>query len=188
VTTLVTVENMAVSGDPLNYKLMTEDALRGVVRQALTIAGQRGLAGQHHFYLTFRTTHPGVQMPDHLRERHPEEMTIVLQHQFWGLDISPELFSVTLSFNGQHERLTVPFLAISAFVDPSEQFGLQFSVAEAEGGAVSALPGKSTARPLAPVPASDSDPAPAAAQAETDAEPARVVTLDSFRKSDARKK
>jgi hypothetical protein len=186
---------MAVSGDPLNYKLMTEDALRGVVRQALTIAGSRGLTGQHHFYLTFRTTHPGVHIPDHLRERHPEEMTIVLQHQFWGLEVTPEMFSVTLSFNGQHERLTVPFLAISAFVDPSEQFGLQFSVAETEGAAtstVTALAGKASVPSIAKAPAGDGNaatPQPATASSgETDEEPSRVVALDAFRKSDARKK
>src|SRR3954462_1722081 len=114
---------------------MTEEALRGVVRQALTVAATRGLPGQHHFYLTFRTTYPGVHMGDHLRQRHPEEMTIVLQHQFWGLDISPEEFSVTLSFNGQPERLTVPMGALSAFVAPSVQFGLQFSVVDGEAGA-----------------------------------------------------
>src|SRR5581483_2656542 len=109
---------------------MTEEALRGVVRQALAVASERGLPGQHHFYLTFRTAHPGVRLADHLRQRHPDEMTIVLQHQFWGLEIGRDEFSVTLSFNGQHERLTIPFAAISAFVDPSVQFGLQFSVTE----------------------------------------------------------
>jgi hypothetical protein len=178
---------MAVSGDPLNYQVMTEDALRGVVRQALIVAATRGLTGQHHFYLTFRTTHPGVHMPDHLRERHPEEMTIVLQHQFWGLDVATDMFSVTLSFNGHHERLTVPFLAISAFVDPSVQFGLQFSVADTAGAvqAVPALPGK------AGVPAIGADaasPSAAASPGETEAGPGRVVALDAFRKSDARKK
>jgi hypothetical protein len=182
---------MAVSGDPLNYQLMTEDALRGVVRQALIVAATRGLTGQHHFYLTFRTTHPGVHMPDHLRERHPEEMTIVLQHQFWGLDVEADLFSVTLSFNGQHERLTVPYLAISAFVDPSVQFGLQFSVADADGTvqAVPALPAKTGAPTAAQVPAMQADTAPAATSAgETEAGASRVVALDAFRKSDARKK
>jgi hypothetical protein len=181
---------MAVAGDPLNYKLMTEDALRGVVRQALTIASQHGLSGQHHFYLTFRTTHSGVRIPDHLRERHPEEMTIVLQHQFWGLDVTPEIFSVTLSFNGQHERLTVPFAAISAFVDPSEQFGLQFSVAESEGGTVTTVPAlaaKGGSPSIAKPPVTGSD-EPAGTPAETEGEPSRVVALDAFRKSDARKK
>jgi hypothetical protein len=179
---------MAVAGDPLNYKLMTEDALRGVVRKALTIAGERGLTGQHHFYLTFRTTHPGVRIPDHLRERHPDEMTIVLQHQFWGLDVAPDIFSVTLSFNGQHERLTVPFMAISAFVDPSEQFGLQFSVPEAEGGTASALPAVAGKPPAPALTQTPETPVAAATPGDVEAEPSRVVALDAFRKSDARKK
>jgi hypothetical protein len=175
-----------VSGDPLNYQALTEEALRGVVRQALVTAGQRGLPGQHHFYLTFRTNFPGVQIADSLRDRHPEEMTIVLQHQFWGLEVTEKQFSVTLSFNGQHERLVVPFGAVSAFVDPSVQFGLQFSVAAAGAAApVATLPPKAAPAVAAPVPA----PAPVA----TDEEPAggeesRVVALDAFRKSDTRKK
>lgn len=176
---------MSVSGDPLNYQALTEEALRGVVRQALTTAAQRGLSGQHHFYLTFRTAYPGVQIADGLRARHPEEMTIVLQHQFWGLEVTERQFSVTLSFNGQHERLVVPFAAVSAFVDPSVQFGLQFSVAEPAAAPVAALP------PRTPAVAAPS--APAAAEDTASAEPAaddanRVVALDAFRKSDTRKK
>ena len=168
-----------MSGDPLNYQALTEEALRGVVRQALVTAAQRGLPGQHHFYLTFRTNFPGVQIADSLRERHPEEMTIVLQHQFWGLEVAEKQFSVTLSFNGQHERLVVPFRAVSAFVDPSVQFGLQFSVAPAGAAApVAALPPKAPAVAApTPVPASA-----AAAEEQADGEAGRVVTLDSFRK------
>ena len=175
-----------MSGDPLNYQAMTEEALRGVVRQALTVAAQGGLPGQHHFYLTFRPGFPGVQLADHLRERHPEEMTIVLQHQFWGLDVSDKQFSVTLSFNGQHERLTIPFAAITAFVDPSVQFGLQFSVATPEAATpVAALPITSGLPAAAPAAA-----APAGASGAAGAEDggARVVALDAFRKSDSRKK
>jgi len=174
-----------VSGDPLNYQALTEEALRGVVRQALVTAAQRGLPGQHHFYLTFRTNFPGVQIADSLRERHPEEMTIVLQHQFWGLEVADKQFSVTLSFNGQHERLIVPVGAVSAFVDPSVQFGLQFSVAmPAAAGPVAALPPKAPTV-TAPMPA----PAPVAAAEEPAAgEGNRVVALDAFRKSDSRKK
>jgi uncharacterized protein len=179
-----------VSGDPLNYQALTEEALRGVVRQALQVAAQRGLPGQHHFYLTFRTGFPGVELADSLRDRHPEEMTIVLQHQFWGLDIGERQFSVTLSFNGQHERLVVPFAAVSAFVDPSVQFGLQFSVgapAGATAAPVAALPPKPTV--ATPVPVAT----PVAAAGEQAGEPAageegRVVALDAFRKSDTRKK
>lgn len=165
-----------LSGDPLNYQSLTEDALRGVMRQALEIVAEKGLFGQHHFYLTFRTDVPGVRIADSLRQRHPKEMTIVLQHQYWGLEVTKEHFAVTLSFNGQHERLHVPFAAVSAFVDPSVQFGLQFSVAEPEPAPVAALP--STAAP-----AED-----AAEPAEKPEGGARVVALDAFRKPETRKK
>ncbi len=173
-----------MSGDPLNYQALTEEALRGVVRQALSIAAERGLPGQHHFYLTFRTGYPGVQLADSLRERHPEEMTIVLQHQFWGLEVTERQFSVTLSFNGQHERLIVPLASVTAFVDPSVQFGLQFSVATAPSAAaapVAALPAKPATAGAPPEP-------PAAADDPAAAEDGRVVALDAFRKSDTRKK
>jgi len=165
-----------VSDDPLNYQLLTEDALRSVVRKALNIAAERGLNGQHHFYITFRTDYPGAELADHLRQKHAKEMTIVLQHQFWGLEVGDSHFAVTLSFNGQHERLVVPWASISAFVDPSVQFGLQFSVPEPQpASAPAALP---TPLPAASAPVGA--PPPDAG--------ARVVTLDAFRKSDARKK
>jgi uncharacterized protein len=164
-----------VSDDPLNYQLLTEDALRSVVRKSLNVAAQRGLHGQHHFYITFRTDYPGAELADILRQKHPKEMTIVLQHQFWGLEVTDEGFAVTLSFNGQHERLVVPWASISAFVDPSVQFGLQFSVAEPTPSEPLSLPAAATA-------AGGSADGAAADPA------ARVVTLDAFRKSDARKK
>lgn len=111
----------------LRYDKMVEDALRGVLRDSL-IASQDGLPGDHHFYITFRTRHPGVELSDQLRARYPDEMTIVIQHQFWGLDVAPEWFEVTLSFNRINERLHVPFAAVTAFADPSAKFGLQFQV------------------------------------------------------------
>lgn len=171
-----------VADDRLNYQVLTEDALRGVVRKALDIVAEGGLTGQHHFYLTFRTDFPGVKIADSLHAKHPKEMTIVLQHQFWGLEVTDAGFAVTLSFNGQHERLVVPWPSLSAFVDPSVQFGLQFSVAEPQAAAsVAALP--TAARPA---PATEGE---AAAAAEPAADPgARVVTLDAFRKTDGRKK
>ena len=112
---------------------MVEDALRGVVRAALEHTIAHGLSGDHHFYLTFRTQSPGVVMPDFLRERYPEEMTIVLQHQFWDLTVDDETFGVSLSFDNQLAELRVPFAALSAFVDPSVKFGLQFNVEEGSG-------------------------------------------------------
>lgn len=169
-----------MSGDPLNYQSLTEDALRGVMRQALKIVAEQGLLGQHHFYLTFRTDLPGVRVADSLKQRHPKEMTIVLQHQFWGLEVTDESFAVTLSFNGQHERLHVPFSAVSAFVDPSVQFGLQFSVTEPPTAAVAALPAEAPA-PETPASAPQADD-------KSEAAGARVVALDAFRKPDSRKK
>ncbi|RMD60525.1 MAG: hypothetical protein D6826_12075 [Alphaproteobacteria bacterium] len=122
----------------IRYDRMVENALRGVVRQALGQAADHGLPGDHHFYITFRTAHPGVDIPESLRRRYPDDMTIVLQHQFYDLDVDDEGFAVTLSFNGRLERLRIPFAAVAAFADPSVRFGLQFDVAEAAGSAPAA--------------------------------------------------
>jgi hypothetical protein len=118
----------------LRYDAMVEQALRSVVRRALSYAAERGLPGDHHFYVSFRTNDPGVDIPAQLRSRYPNEMTIVLQHQFWGLDVGEEAFGVTLSFSDVPERLTIPYSAISAFADPSVRFGLQFDSSQAEEG------------------------------------------------------
>lgn len=119
-----------MSKDVLRYDLMVQEALKGVVRKILTEAGRDGLPGDHHFYVTFRTTAPGVRVSTRLREKHPEEMTIVLQHQFWDLSVSEHAFEVGLSFGGVPERLLVPFDAITTFFDPSVQFGLKFETQE----------------------------------------------------------
>ena len=112
----------------LSYEKMVEDALRGVLRQALEITEEQGLPGAHHFYITFDTTHPGVDIAAALRALHPSEMTIVLQHQFWDLKVSDEHFEITLSFSGVSQRMIVPFAAVTAFADPHAKFGLQFHV------------------------------------------------------------
>ncbi len=117
---------MAVS--TLSYERMVEDALRGVLRQALRLTAAQGLPGSHHFYITFDTTHPGVRIPESLRALHPNEMTIVLQHQFWDLQVTDEGFEITLSFSGVSQRLKMPFAAVTAFADPHAKFGLQFHV------------------------------------------------------------
>lgn len=163
--------------DPLSYDTMMEDALRGVVRRAIAIAAERGLPGQHHFYVTFRTDRPGVAIPDSLRRRYPKEMTIVIQHQFWGLAVDDAKFEVTLSFDSKHERLVIPLAAITAFVDPSVQFGLQFpgaTTGDAAPAEAEAAPAAAT--PAASEPAKDDKPA---APASGDG---RVVALDAFRK------
>jgi hypothetical protein len=137
-----------VTGEGLRYDALVEDALRGVVRRALTYAAERGLPGDHHFYVTFNTKHPGVDIPAQLHKRYPKEMTIVmtivLQYQFWGLDVGEEAFGVTLSFADVPERLTIPFAAITAFADPSVQFGLQFDPGQGKAAAVKSQAAKPT--------------------------------------------
>ena len=123
--------------DILRYDLMVQEALKGVVRKILTEAGRDGLPGDHHFYITFRTTAPGVRLSQRLRDKHPEEMTVVLQHQFWDLNVSEHAFEVGLSFSGVPERLLVPFDSITTFFDPSVQFGLKFETQDAEENAPS---------------------------------------------------
>jgi hypothetical protein len=168
---------MADVGDDLQYDVMVENALRGVVRQALAQVSERGLPGEHHFYITFRSDHPDVQMPEHLRERYPREMTIVLQYQFWDLEVGEEGFAATLSFNNRSERLQVPFDAVIAFADPSVRFGLQFDAGEedASGESDADAPAQ-TVEQQNEVGAQD-QPAPKEPGDENN-----VVTLDQFRK------
>lgn len=112
--------------DFIDFPGLIDHAMREVVRQALVIAEKEGLPGDHHFFLSFKTDFPGVQISDALIARHPQEMTIVLQHQFWDLKVEDDFFTVTLSFNNVPEKLVVPFIALTAFADPSVKFGLQF--------------------------------------------------------------
>ena len=111
----------------LRYDLMVENALRTVVRQALEVTAEHGQHGEHHFYLTFRTDWPGVEISPALQQRYPREMTIVLQHRFWDLVVGEDQFSVVLTFNEVPETLVVPYEAVAAFADPSVRFGLQFA-------------------------------------------------------------
>jgi hypothetical protein len=161
--------------DFLRYEEMVEAALRDVVRRSLALVAERGLPGAHHFYITFRTDRPDVLIPTRLRQQYPKEMTIVVQHQFWGLEVDRDTLRITLSFNNQQERLVIPFVALTAFADPSCKFGLQFEARAAN--AVEAADRGAIPQARAGVPA----PAPAAATpAETKG--AEVVTLDAFRK------
>lgn len=118
--------------DIIRYDLLVQDALKGVVRKVLTDAAERGLPGDHHFYVSFRTGEPGLRMSQRLREKYPEEMTIILQHQFWDLAVTEHTFEVGLSFSGIPERLLIPFDALTGFFDPSVQFGLKFELSGAE--------------------------------------------------------
>jgi uncharacterized protein len=162
--------------DLYHYEQMVERALRGVVREALERAAKEGLRGAHHFYIGFSTQAPGVAIPETLHERYPEEMTIVLQHQFWNLEVGRDGFAVTLSFQRQLERLTVPFAAVRSFADPSVNFQLEFAVPEAKPAEKSA-PAKAAGVPAPLAPAKDEKPQPAAEKPT-----AEVVTLDNFRK------
>ena len=184
--------------DRFQYDALVDDALRSVVRRVLRMVAEKGLPGSHHFYISFRRTDPGVQLPEYLRAKYPEEMKIVLQHQCWDLIITEEFFEVTVSFNKQQERIKVPYAALSAFVDPSVRFGLQFDRKDKTGADGKAV----TAGTPTPLPAPDKRPsigAPAGAatgeagqdvaeaakpDAETKPEDAasKIVKLDSFRK------
>jgi hypothetical protein len=120
--------------DHIRYDLLTQQALRGVVRNVLTETAKKGLIGDHHFYISFDTQAEGVRLSNRLRAQYPEEMTIILQHQYWDLTVNEQGFEVGLSFGGVPEKLGVPFDAIKGFFDPSVQFGLQFEeVTEGEG-------------------------------------------------------
>ena len=171
--------------DQMRYDLLAQDALRGVVRFALKRVEKTGLPGEHHFYIAFDTNAAGVRISDRLRKQYPQEMTIVLQHQYWGLEVTDERFHVELSFDNIPEKLTVPFDAIKGFFDPSVQFGLQFEIGEAnENVGPEEASEESTEAPAQAIgDVAEGAEAPAA-DAEEDAEiPAeKVVSLDSFRK------
>jgi uncharacterized protein len=122
---------------PIDYQQRVQDALRGLIARLLEEVAEEGLPGDHSFYLAFRTSHPGVLMPRWLHDIHPEELNIVLQHQFWDLEVGDEAFSVTLSFNGSRQRLTIPYAALTAFLDPVASFGLRF-----DGGGVKGTVGE----------------------------------------------
>ena len=124
-----------MSKDLIRYDLLVQDALKGVVRKVLGDAARDGLPGDHHFYVSFRTDFPGVRLSSRLREKYPEDMTIVLQHQFWDLAITEQSLEVGLSFSGVPERLFIPLDAVTGFFDPSVQFGLKFELQDKAGDA-----------------------------------------------------
>jgi len=126
-----------MSTDHIRYDVLAQEALRGVVRKVLSEVAKAGLPGEHHFYIAFDTGAAGVRISSKLRDRYPNEMTFVLQHQFWDLNVTDPAFEVGLSFDGAPERLLVPFSALRGFFDPTVQFGLQFDPQEAatEAGA-----------------------------------------------------
>lgn len=155
--------------DLIRYDLLVQDALKGVVRKVLGDAAKDGLVGDHHFYISFRTDFPGVRLSNRLREKYPQDMTIILQHQFWDLAVTEHGFEVGLSFSGVPERLAIPFDAVTGFFDPSVQFGLKFELtgeasegqpapASAPRGAASEPAEAPPKRPVVPVPAKSPTP------------------------------
>ncbi len=165
--------------DHIRYDVLARDALRGVLRRVLMDAAEHGLPGDHHFYITFQSKAAGVKLSPRLLAQYPEEMTVILQHQFWDLTVTEDRFEVGLSFGGVPERLVVPFSAIKSFLDPSVQFGLQFETVEADAA--------SPAAPAAPAPSALAPPPrePETADEKPPAKPgegAEVVRLDRFRK------
>lgn len=141
-----------MSVDLIRYDLLVQDALRSVVRRVLTDVARDGLPGDHHLYVSFDTRASGVRLSPRLKERYPEEMTIVLQHQFWDLIVSDQFFEVGLSFNGIPERLHIPFAALKGFFDPSVKFGLQFEpVAEEDEDAEDEAAAPAPAAPVTPI-------------------------------------
>ncbi|MCZ4272603.1 SspB family protein [Maritalea porphyrae] len=165
-----------MSEDLIRYDVLAQEALRGVVRKVLTEVGKTGLPGEHHFFISFVTTAPGVRISEKLLKQYENEMTIVLQNQYWDLKINDTGFEVGLSFDGQPELLVVPYSAIKGFFDPSVQFGLQFDVMD-ENGDVTA--------PIEEADDSDDEDDVNQAKAKSgddDDETENVVSLDSFRK------
>ena len=164
--------------DLIRYDILAQDALRGVVRKVLSEVARTGLPGEHHFFVSFATTAPGVRISTRLLAQYPEEMTIILQHQYWDLVVTEHALEVGLSFNGIPERLLIPFSALKGFADPSVGFQLQFAPVAA---AAHAEPGE--VAPPAPVVALEKKAEPAKAEATpVAAGAAQVVSLDAFRK------
>tara|TARA_A100001037_G_scaffold72859_1_gene65157 strand:+ start:275 stop:832 length:558 start_codon:yes stop_codon:yes gene_type:complete len=159
----------------IDYANLIDGALRGVLRSALERATDCGLPGQHKFYITFETKRPGVSISPALAAQYPEEMTIVLEHQFWDLDINEEAFSVVLSFSGKREQLYIPFNAVSAFVDPSANFGLQFSSTE---GARIAGSSSGTDKPQEVIESEENE----ISDTNGRTQEGTIVALDSYRK------
>ncbi len=192
--------------DHIRYDLLTQQALRGVVRTVLADVARKGLPGDHHFYISFDTHAEGLRLSPRMRAQYPEEMTIVLQHQFWDLAVTEDAFEVGLSFGGVPERLIVPFEAVRAFVDPSVEFGLRFEIVgeddtkrakgtPAVGNDVNpqapraAAPDPGRAPPpvlaVAPAeagPAADEDKTPPPPEPDKPSGGGEVVRLDRFRK------
>lgn len=168
------------SGDNrLNYGQLMQKAMRRMMADVLSDVADNGLPGEHHFYISFETDHPGVDIPDWLRDRYPEEMTIVLQEWFDDLAVTPDRFSVTLNFSNAPQTLVIPFAAVRTFVDPSVRFGLKFDPHEAGEGDLDDLVPEDGAEGEEGAESGPDETAPPRRESDTGAD---VVSLDRFRK------
>ena len=174
----------AETQDLIRYDILAQEALRGVVKQVLQEVARAGLPGEHHFYISFATDHPGVRLSTRMREQYPNEMTIVIQHQYWDLKANDHGFEIGLSFNDVPENLLVPYSAIKGFFDPSVQFGLQFEtpVEEEAGTEVVALRDNQPLTVVEDKPSPDKTAETEASDDDGDDNGADVVSLDAFRK------
>jgi len=163
--------------DYIGYEALADRALRSVVKEALKRAEKQGLIGSHHFYLTFKTHDPGVDIPEFLKERYPDEMTIVLQNQFWDLKVREDSFEVGLTFQKLPSTLVIPYAALTAFVDPAVQFGLQFRNSSAQQNLPKAKENVPAEQPAPNLSAA----APESEQPAESGSP-QIVSLDKFRK------
>lgn len=167
----------------IDYPALIDNAMRSVVRTAITQVAERGLPGEHHFFVSFLTNHPAVQVSAAVKERYPDEMTIVIQHQYWDLKIAEDHFSLMLSFNNIPEKLVIPFAALTAFADPSIKFGLQFHSHDFEEDDEDELhcpaTGK-TGRELPPEASFDEEPPTETKEVANDT---KVISIDSWRKN-----
>lgn len=168
----------------IDYPALIDHAMRMVVKTAMTqVAGLTYLPGEHHFFISFMTQHPDVELSPALRARYPEEMTVVIQHQFWDLEVTDQQFSITLSFNNIPEKLVVPFAAMTAFADPSIKFGLQFHnrhwEEDANDEGVHCPATGRTGREMPPEASFDEEPP---SEANPPANDSKVLSMDAFRK------
>jgi hypothetical protein len=168
--------------DLMRYDLLAQDALRGVVRSALAQVARTGLPGEHHLFIALDTRHPDVQLSDRLRQKYPEEITIVLQHQFWNLEVRDTEFSVELTFDNVLEKLVVPFTAVKGFFDPAVQFGLQFETKPAPVNEAADEAGESPPAQARKAGAQPGGGGTGAAKDTAEGDAPKVVSLDQFRK------
>lgn len=176
-----------MADDHIRYDILAQEALRGVMRKVLVEVARTGLPGNHHFFITFVTGAPGVRISSRLRERYPEQMTIVLQYQYWDLKVTDTGFEVGLSFSDVPEKLEIPFSAVRGFYDPSVNFELEFDVVQPADVPVAQPEARPALKPVPAVPAPEKPAAEGAADGDkpaqdADGKSADVVSLDAFRK------